>query len=175
MNGPGPGPFYTEMVALVLEAACLPSSRPNYHIEAPSEKRPDPRPILIADDEADDIFLLEHRLRKLGIPFPILIFRDGEELINFFGADKPRMEVKPILLLLDLKMPKVDGIDVLTWLRGKEWLQGMPIAVITSSPRPVDRVHAMTAGANEYLEKFPSEIELSGVVDRASRHPFSNV
>jgi CheY-like chemotaxis protein len=141
-------------------------------MEVARELTPALRPILITDDESDDIFILEHRLRKLAVPNPILTFRDGEELMEFFAPEKSQSDVKPLVLLLDLKMPKVDGYDVLTWLRGKEWLKGLPIAVITSSPRAGDRARAVSAGADEYFEKFPSETELSGVVERASRHPF---
>ncbi|MES2693036.1 MAG: response regulator [Verrucomicrobiota bacterium] len=125
----------------------------------------------MADDESDDLFLIEHRLQKAGIKNPIVKFRDGEELIAFF--DSQPGAPKPCVLLLDLKMPLVDGIDVLAWLRRHPDLAQLPVAVVTSSPTPLDRERARAAGANEYHEKFPSAEELSAIVARASAHPFA--
>ena len=133
----------------------------------------DLRPILITDDEADDVFLLQHRLRKAGVANPILIFRDGEELLKFFAETIAQRDRRPLLLLLDLKMPMLDGFDVLARVRAEAQLQGLPVAVITSSTRAVDRDRAVAAGADDFLEKFPAETELAALVDRASRHPFS--
>jgi CheY-like chemotaxis protein len=141
-------------------------------VEASSEKSLDLRPILIADDEADDVFLIQRRLKKAGVSNPILVFRDGEELLNFFGQMDARRDGMPLLLLLDLKMPLLDGFDVLAWMRAEARLRGLPVAVITSSTRGVDRDRAVAAGANEFYEKFPTENELAALVDRASRHPF---
>lgn len=129
------------------------------------------RPILITDDDSDDVFLLQHRLRKAGVPNPILTFRDGEELLNYFAqAD---LKARPLLLLLDLKMPMVDGFDTLAALRVERNLRNLPVAVITSSIRALDRDRTMDAGATEFFEKFPSDTDLADVVARASKHPFS--
>ena len=136
------------------------------------ERSLESRPILITDDEADDVFLLQHRLRKAGILNPILIFRDGEELLQFFAEENLRPDAKPLVLLLDLKMPMIDGFDVLAAVRAGARFRGLPVVVITSSTRAVDRDRAMEAGANEFFDKFPSDSDLAAVVDRASRHPF---
>ena len=141
-------------------------------MDALLDKPQELRPILITDDEADDAFLLEHRLRKAGVPNPILLFRDGDELLQYFAALPRSTEGKPLLLLLDLKMPMLDGFDVLAAVRTEARLRGLPVTVITSSTRPVDRDRALGAGADGFLEKFPSPAELAGVVDRASRNPF---
>jgi two-component system response regulator len=141
-------------------------------VEAVTAKPQELRPILITDDEADDAFLLEHRLRKAGVLNPILIFRDGDQLLQYFAETSQTPEAKPLLLLLDLKMPMLDGFDVLAAVRAQARLRGLPVTVITSSTRPVDRDRALGAGADEFLEKFPSDLELAGVVERASRHPF---
>lgn len=128
--------------------------------------------ILIADDEADDLFLIEHRLQKAGIKNPIAKFRDGEELLEFLtheSADTPKLCV----LLLDLKMPMLDGIDVLKELRRHPRFGKLPVAVITSSPSSRDKERAQTAGADEYHEKYPTPDELQGIVQRASAHPFA--
>ncbi len=77
------------------------------------------------------------------------------------------------VLLLDLKMPMVDGFDVLQWLQARSHLKNLPVAVISSSARLEDRARAMSSGANEYFEKFPTDADLAGIVSRASSHPFS--
>lgn len=132
----------------------------------------DLRPILIIDDEADDVFLLQHRLRRAGVSNPILVFRDGEDLLNFFAQVEVQGDRRPLLLLLDLKMPMLDGFDVLAWVRAEGTFRRLPVAVITSSTRAEDRDRATAAGADDFFEKFPAETELTALVDRASRQPF---
>ena len=138
-----------------------------------TEEQPNPEsPILIADDEADDAFILQRRLQKAGVRNPVILFRDGEELIEFLGKKNALPTAKPVLLLLDLKMPMVDGFDVLQWLRLSR-LKNLPVTVISSSSRKEDRTRAMAGGASDYFEKFPTESELAAIVTRASTHPFS--
>jgi CheY-like chemotaxis protein len=141
-------------------------------VKAALEKPLGLRPILITDDDADDAYLLQLRLRKAGVPNPILVFRDGEELLRYFAKANPWPEAKPFVLLLDLKMPLVDGFDVLAAVRTEARLRALPVVAITSSTRAEDRDRAIVAGADEFFEKFPSEAELAAVIDRASRHPF---
>lgn len=124
-------------------------------------------PIFIVDDEPEDVFLIERRLQKTGSAHPLVTFRDGEELIEY--CDRPEgLPSPPCLLLLDLKMPKIDGFDVLKWIRASDRLHSVPVAVITSSSRAEDRTRALDAGANTYFEKFPTTEELATVVAQAS-------
>lgn len=125
------------------------------------------------DDDPDDRFLVEHRLRKAGVLNPAMVFNDGKMLVEFLEQLAGNDGRRPSLLLLDLKMPLVDGFDVLAWLRGRPEFQNLPVAVITSSTHPADRERALESGAMEYLEKFPSAADLARVVRRASEHPFS--
>lgn len=134
--------------------------------------QPNPEsPILIADDESDDSFILLRRLKRAGVVNPVLLFRDGEELIQFLENWSETKAAIPVLLLLDLKMPRVDGFDVLTWL-GHSRLKNLPVTVISGSSRTEDRDRALGGGAKEYFEKFPTETELSAMVTRASANPF---
>jgi two-component system, response regulator len=128
-------------------------------------------PILIADDDTDDAVILEHRLKKAGVRNPVLRFCDGQDVVEFFRQLKNDAP-KPCVLLLDLKMPLMDGFDVLQWL-AQSPLKGMPVTVISSSPRGEDRVRAAAHGAMEYFEKFPTSDEMAGVIARASAHPFA--
>jgi two-component system, response regulator len=124
-------------------------------------------PIFIADDNSDDRFLLEHRLRKAGVVNPIIKFHDGEDLVAFMenagDAGWPAC-----LILLDLKMPRLDGFDVLAWLHARVRFRDLPVMVITSSSHPSDRQRAIESGATEYLEKFPTEADLARVVQWAT-------
>jgi CheY-like chemotaxis protein len=120
--------------------------------------------ILLVDDDADDAFLIERRLGQAGVKNPLVQFRDGGELIAFLEGES-RVELRsPSLLLLDLKMPAVDGFDVLAWLRNQPRYQQMPVAIVTSSHRPADRARAKEAGATAYFEKFPTAEELGTFV-----------
>lgn len=130
-------------------------------------------PILIVDDESDDAFILQRRLKKAGVGNPVMVFRDGEELIEYLGKGRENGSARPVLLLLDLKMPMVDGFDVLQWLRRSQ-LKNLPVTVISSSSRKEDRSRALEGGAAEYFEKFPTETELAAIVTRASANPFSS-
>lgn len=125
---------------------------------------------MIADDDSDDRFLLEHRLRKAGVLNPLIVFRDGEELVKFLEGLEAEDCRRPCLLLLDLKMPMIDGFDVITWLRERPRLRDLSIAVVTSSTRASDRQRAVENGVSEYLEKFPTEADLARVVHWATSH-----
>lgn len=128
-------------------------------------------PIFIADDESDDRFFIERRLRMAGATHPLVEFRDGEELVRMLEKIAAHEIRPPCLLLLDLKMPLLDGFDVIRWLRARAEFQVLPVAVITSCTRPSDRARVAQTGVTEFMEKFPSADELARVVTWASNHP----
>lgn len=128
-------------------------------------------PILIADDESDDRFLLEHRLRRAGVANPLVAFRDGVELVEFFETLTKSERPKPWLLFLDLNMPLVDGFDVMEWLQAHPEFRDLPVAVITGSTKPADRDRVLRTGVKQYLEKFPTKSDLARVVAWASSQP----
>jgi len=108
-------------------------------------------------------------LRKAGVLNPLVIFRDGDELVKFLEGIE-RDGGRPCLLLLDLRMPMLDGFDVLAWLNERPRFRDLPVAVITSSMRPEDRQRVIEAGVSEYLEKFPTEADLARIVQWAASH-----
>src|SRR6266446_7503929 len=77
------------------------------------------RHVLVADDDENDVFLLRRAFQKAGLPHTLIHVRDGQEAINYLSSKtSPNgKQTKPNLLLLDLKMPLVDGFDVLVWLQ----------------------------------------------------------
>src|SRR6266498_5497568 len=98
--------------------------------------------VLVADDDANDIFFLRRAFQKAGLSCPIIDVPDGEKAINYltgsdgFG-DRNQFPI-PSLLFLDLKMPKVSGFEVLEWLQKHHNLNSMKVVVLSSSNLPTD-------------------------------------
>lgn len=124
--------------------------------------------ILIAEDRDDDILIIRKSLEKAGVPNPIQIVKDGEEVIAYLlgeGKFANRAEYPlPALLLLDLKMPRMDGFEVLRWLRQQPVLKTLRVIVLTSSQEIRDVNRAYELGANSFLVKpmdFDNSVEIS--------------
>jgi CheY-like chemotaxis protein len=118
--------------------------------------------ILLVDDWEDDIFLIRRALEKGNVPNPIHVVTRGEEAIAYLkGEDKyaNRDEYPlPGLILLDLKMPGMDGFEVLKWIRRQPGLSSIRVIVLTSSNRIRDVNEAYHIGANSFLVK-PTDFE----------------
>jgi CheY-like chemotaxis protein len=113
--------------------------------------------VLLVDDREDDIFLVQRAFRKANITNPLIPVTDGEQAIDYLkgeGKFSNRNEYPlPSLILLDLKMPKVDGFEVLTWIRQQPKLKGLAVVVLTSSTQLTDVNRAYELGANSFLVK----------------------
>jgi two-component system, chemotaxis family, response regulator Rcp1 len=113
--------------------------------------------ILVAEDNEDHRFLITRALQGIeGIDLLVEAVRDGAEALDYLYQrggyeDRPR----PHLILLDLKMPKVQGLEVLDVLKNDPSLRSIPIAVLTSSDRQQDIDASYQAGTNAYLQKRP--------------------
>ncbi len=118
--------------------------------------------ILLAEDREDDIILIRRAFFRARLFNPLHIVRDGEEAINYLqgsGKYSHRDEFPlPALILLDLKMPRVDGFHVLEWIRGQPSFQSIAVLVLTSSDQTHDINRAYSLGANSFLVK-PSDFE----------------
>ncbi len=125
-------------------------------------------PILIVDDDRNNQYLLEYRLRKLGVKNPLLAFDDGQDLVRFLENLSVNAVTEPCLILLDLKMPGVDGFDVLDWLNARPQFKNLHVAVVTTHSQPSELARLATFGVEEVLAKFPSEPELARVVKWAT-------
>jgi two-component system, response regulator len=113
-----------------------------------SEFEPD---ILLVEDNLDDAGLTIRALRKNHLANKVLHLRDGEEALAYLFSDK--FTRRPKLILLDLKMPKVDGIQVLKRLKADDQLKIIPVAVLTSSREESDIVASYSLGVNAYIVK----------------------
>lgn len=112
--------------------------------------------ILIADDDAGHARLIEKNLRRAGLSNSILRFEDGQQILDFLfqrGEGARRQADTPYLLLLDIRMPKVDGVEVLRQVKADAELRKMSVSMLTTTddPREVERCHAL--GCNNYIVK----------------------
>jgi len=112
--------------------------------------------ILIADDDEGHATLIRKNLHRAGLVNEILHFRDGQEVLDFLlrrGDGPKREDGKAYLLLLDIRMPKVDGVEVLRQVKADKELKKLPVIMITTTddPREVENCHAL--GCSNYLTK----------------------
>ena len=126
--------------------------------------------ILLVEDQENDVFFLERAFKQAQIGNPLFRVRDGEEAIAYLSGegafgDRDRFPV-PILLLLDLNMPKVDGFQVLEWLRAEPRLRQLPVAIMTSSDHDPHISRAYELGADSYLIKPPDAAAMLNLVQR---------
>lgn len=113
--------------------------------------------ILLVEDSPGDAELTLHTLRHHRLANQIQIVEDGEQALDFLfcrGQYRDRsFERPPKLILLDLKLPKVDGLEVLQAIKGDERTQPIPVIVLTSSKEQVDLVRSYRLGVNSYIQK----------------------
>jgi DNA-binding response OmpR family regulator len=129
------------------------------------------QPILLVEDDENDVFFFQHAMTKAGIDYPLHVARDGQEAINYLagvGKFARRDEFPlPSLILLDLKLPLVMGLDVLRWIRRQPRL--VPIVIIlSSSQEESDIAAAYSLGSNAYLVKPLQTSELGAMVRAVS-------
>ena len=111
----------------------------------------EPKTILLVEDNADDEQLTLRAMRQSDIPNIIRVARDGAEAIDYlFGATAGRL---PDLVLLDLKLPKISGLEVLQRIRAEDHSKALPVVILTSSDEERDIVKSYNLGANSYIRK----------------------
>jgi CheY-like chemotaxis protein len=131
-------------------------------------KVPNSIPILVADDDAQDRLLVKMAVERSALGLNLSSVRDGVEAIDYLlgRAEFADRHVYPFpkLLLLDLKMPRVNGFDVLDFVRQQPGLRQLPIVIFSSSNDPKDIQRAYDGGANSYLCKPHSNEDLSALL-----------
>ena len=113
--------------------------------------------MLLVEDDPNDILLIQRAFAKACLVNPLKVVRDGEEALNYLSgtgdfADRGRFPL-PSLILLDLKLPRKSGLEILQWLRQQPPLKHIPVIVLTSSKESSDVSRAYDLGANSYLVK----------------------
>ena len=120
--------------------------------------------ILLVEDEENDIFFMKRAAKKNGILNPLQVAQDGQVAMDYLSgrgeyADRARFPL-PCLTLLDLKLPRVMGLEVLKWVRAQPGLKTLLVIILTSSRLRPDIERAYQLGANAYLVKPSSPPEL---------------
>jgi len=129
-----------------------------------------PVEILLVEDNVDDAEMTIHALRKKNLANKLIHLADGEEALDFlFGKGEFEgrdINMQPRLILLDLKMPKVDGIQVLEKVKSNDVTKKIAVVILTSSKEDPDLVRCYSLGANSYIVK-PVEFEsfLNAVIE----------
>lgn len=113
----------------------------------------DQKIILLVEDNADDEELTMRAFRKNNIRNEVRVARDGQEAIDYFFAEGALANPVPTMVLLDLKLPKVDGLEVLRRIRSDQRTCTLPIVILTSSREEQDVVSGYRLGANSYIRK----------------------
>ena len=125
------------------------------------------QPLLIVEDNSDDRILLQRAFRRARLANPVHLVTDGEEAVAYLLGEGRFTDREanpfPVLVLLDLKLPRRAGLEVLKWMREHPTLRRLPVVVLTSSKEQSDINVAYDLGANSYLTKpveFGALIEL---------------
>jgi two-component system response regulator len=123
----------------------------------------DTAPIVVVEDDPNDELLTKRALSRLNAPNPVFVLRDGQEAVDWLIArcDAAATENtdRPVFVLLDLKLPKLDGAEVLTRLRGNASTRHLPVVIFSSSDAADDVRRCLDAAANAYVQKpvdYPS-------------------
>jgi CheY-like chemotaxis protein len=125
--------------------------------------------ILLVEDNPDDITLTLRALKKNNISNEVVIAKDGVEALDYlFGAGiyaGRDTSVMPVVTLLDLKLPKIDGLEVLKRVRANDKTKLIPIVILTSSKEENDLINGYSLGANSYIRK-PVDFEQFNIAIR---------
>ena len=130
--------------------------------------------ILVVEDTEDDVFFLKRALKNAAITNPVQVVTDGQQALDYLAgagpyADRDKYPL-PGIVLLDLKLPYVMGLDVLKWIRERPEFNAMPVAILTSSQQDGDIAATTKLGGNFYFVKPPSKQKLMELVTSLSEH-----
>jgi CheY-like chemotaxis protein len=113
--------------------------------------------LMLVEDDPDHVLLIQRALAKANLVNPLRIVRDGDEAIAYLSGQGPYGDRNryplPSLILLDLKLPRKSGLEVLEWIRSDPALRVLPVVALTSSAETSDIERAYALGVNSYLVK----------------------
>lgn len=129
--------------------------------------------VLLVEDNATDAFVIQRVVDHCDLNVELHVARDGQDALLYLKHVAEEQAPCPVLVLLDLNLPKVRGIEVLRQLRGGVRCRKVPVIVITSSNEEADRAEAERLGADDYFQKpadLATYMELAHVIQRIVRH-----
>jgi two-component system response regulator len=116
--------------------------------------------ILLAEDDETDVALLQRAFREADVPNPLHVARNGREAVEFLSATKDVATARlPALVILDIKMPHLSGLEALRWIREQPVVRRIPVFIFSSSALPSDIENAYEYGANGYFVKPAGTME----------------
>ncbi|MGB3765817.1 MAG: response regulator [Phormidesmis sp.] len=123
--------------------------------------------LLLVEDDANDVFLIKRAFKRANFKVPVSVVSDGDEAIGYLQGidaygDRAQHPI-PSLIMLDLKLPRRSGLEVLEWLRAQPVLRRIPVIILTSSQESIDVDKAYEVGVNSYLVKPVTFNELSAM------------
>lgn len=126
--------------------------------------------ILLVDDNRDDVLLMRCALRRAGFQNPVAVAQDGKEAIDYLrgsGKHKDReANPLPLLAMVETRLPRLDGFEVIRWIREHDWLQDLPVIAMTGARRDVvGAQRAFDLGANFWIEKPLGYAELVSLLN----------
>ncbi len=125
--------------------------------------------VVLAEDNGDDAFLFERVFAKADHSSTVTVCEDGEVAEGFFAKWLTKCsEALPLMAFLDIKMPNIDGLEVLAWLRSHREFDRMPIILLSSSKSDSDVASAVQLGAQAYFSKHLTAHEVSAVIAAAA-------
>jgi CheY-like chemotaxis protein len=126
--------------------------------------------ILHVEDNPDDIMLMNLAFSRAGIPAKLHVVNDGDEAITALQNGAFDNGNPPVCVLLDVKLPRVSGLDVLAWIRNQPQFRRLPVILLTSSSRSADINRAYDLGANSFLVKPPDLDSLTELVKTVAHY-----
>ena len=132
------------------------------------------RAVLLVEDNPTDAFVIQGVVASYNPNLAIHVARDGHDALAYLEKVADEEGARPVLVLLDLNLPKVRGIEVLRQLRGGERYRGVPVIVITSSSEDADRKEAQRLGADDYFQK-PADLAAYMALAEVIRRTMGNL
>lgn len=122
--------------------------------------------LLYAEDDENDVFLIKRALAKIGFKHELTVVPNGLAMIEKLSEAKSGKRTLPTLVVLDLKMPEMNGLEALSWIRAQSEFSKLPVVLFSSSTQPTDILEAGRLGANAYLVKPSSPPALQDLLRR---------